>query len=68
MRYRRPVDVAVAPALMIAWQNHRRKRHYTTPRHQPAGIPEAFVRTIKRDYVRVSPCPDRIAVREFAFK
>src|SRR5262249_43253131 len=32
----------------------------TTPIESPQsnGIAEAFVRTIKRDYVRVSPCPD----------
>jgi putative transposase len=32
----------------------------TTPIESPHsnGMAEAFVRTIKRDYVRVSPCPD----------
>src|SRR5207248_7896399 len=32
----------------------------TTPIESPQsnGMAEAFVRTIKRDYVRVSPCPD----------
>src|SRR5205809_3339745 len=32
----------------------------TTPLESPQsnGMAEAFVRTIKRDYVRVSPCPD----------
>ena len=32
----------------------------TTPMEDPQsnGMAEAFVRTIKRDYVRISPCPD----------
>ena len=32
----------------------------TTPIESPQsnGMAEAFVRTIKRDYVRVNPCPD----------
>ena len=32
----------------------------TTPIESPrsSGMAEAFVRTIARDYVRVSPCPD----------
>jgi putative transposase len=32
----------------------------TTPIESPQsnGMAEAFVRTIKRDYVHVSPCPD----------
>jgi putative transposase len=36
----------------------------TTPIESPRsnGMAEAFVRTIKRDYVRVSPCPDAVAV------
>jgi transposase InsO family protein len=35
-------------------------RYETTPIESPQsnGMAEAFVRTIKRDYVRVSPCPD----------
>src|SRR5215510_12472987 len=39
-------------------------RDYLDPRTSPIespqsnGMAEAFVRTIKRDYVRVSPCPD----------
>ncbi len=36
----------------------------TTPFQSPEsnGMAEAFVRTFKRDYVRVSPCPDAAAV------
>jgi Integrase core domain len=36
----------------------------TTPIESPQsnGMAEAFVRTIKRDYVRISPCPDAAAV------
>ena len=36
----------------------------TTPIESPQsnGMAEAFVRTIKRDYVRVSPCPDAVTV------
>lgn len=36
----------------------------TTPIESPQsnGMAEAFVRTIKRDYVRVSACPDALAV------
>lgn len=36
----------------------------TTPVESPQsnGMAEAFVRTIKRDYVRVSPCPDAATV------
>lgn len=36
----------------------------TTPIESPQsnGMAEAFVRTIKRDYVRVSPCPDAASV------
>ncbi len=36
----------------------------TTPFQSPQskGMVEAFVRTFKRDYVRVSPCPDAAAV------
>jgi putative transposase len=36
----------------------------TTPLESPQsnGMAEAFVRTIKRDYARVSPCPDALTV------
>jgi putative transposase len=53
------------------WQLLRRRRDTqlrrdigleprTTPIESPQsnGMAEAFVRTIKRDYVHVSPCPD----------
>ena len=38
----------------------------TTPIESPQsnGMAEAFVRTIKRDYVRVSPCPDANTVMQ----
>jgi transposase InsO family protein len=40
----------------------------TTPRESPQsnGMAEAFVRTIKRDYVRVSPRPDAESPRQSA--
>ena len=38
----------------------------TTPIESPQsnGMAEAFVRTIKRDYVRVNPCPDAQTVMQ----
>lgn len=50
----------VAPNQLFTWRRLAAQGALTTPVESPQsnGMAEAFVRTIKRDYARVSPRPD----------